>query len=111
MPRRVEEHWEQLEKLKKAKSKKTTAKILKQGGKPLQLCLRECAINILNGKVPLTPNQKKQLCRYKDHLRRLRNKSTRTGERLQIEQKGGFLPALIAPILGAVVGGLLKRKS
>ena len=110
MPRRIEEQWKQLEKLKNSKCKRERKKILKEGGKPLQLCLRECAVNVLQGKVPLTPKEKIVLKRHAEKLRMLKSNITGHKKRIQIEQKSGFLPALIAPILGAVLGGLLKKK-
>ena len=109
MTKRVVQQCAVLKKLKTCGSKERKI-LLKQGGKALQLCLQECAINILNGNVPLTPYQLKRLKRYKDKVRKLSKNSTPQKNRLQIEQQGGFLPALIAPILGAVLGAVLKKK-
>lgn len=84
----------------------TRKKILKTGGKPLQLCLRECAVNTLKGNVNLSKHQFNKLRRYRKNLRDLSHKKTSLKKRLQIEQKGGFLASLLIPILGS----LLRRK-
>ena len=108
MAHRVKAHLPALKKLKKcsAKERKT---LLVQGGKPLQLCLQECAINILKGNVHLTKSEFKQLRKYKKNLRDLSKKKTSYKKRLNIEQRGGFLPFMLAPIIGSVLGGLLKN--
>lgn len=109
MTNRVASHLSLLKKLKQCKPR-CRKDLLKSGGKPLQLCLRECAVNILRGNVHLTKCQITKLKRYKKEIREIGKKKTSQKRRLEIEQKGGFLPALIAPILGAVLGGLLKKK-
>ena len=109
MARRVAAHLNQLKKLKTCKEKERR-KVLVEGGKPLQLCLQECCINIMNGNVPLTTVQKAKLKRHKEKLLALRKKKTSHQQRLKIEQRGGFLPALIAPVLGALVAGIFKKK-
>ena len=68
--------------------------------------LCECSLNILKGHVRLTPAQKKQLSRYKQSLRFLARKDTSVKRRKRILQKGGFIGALLKPVLG-VLGGLL----
>ena len=108
MANRVKVNLPVLKKLRKCCAKDRKA-LLTQGGKPLQLCLRECAINILKGNVHLTQPQFKKLRSHKQKLRDLSKKNTSHKKRLDIEQKGGFLPLLLAPILGSVLGGLLKN--
>ena len=66
----------------------------------------ECPLNILKGHVHLTPAQKKQLSGYKQSLRVLAKKGTSVKRRKQILQKGGFVGALLKPVLG-ILGGLL----
>jgi len=107
--KRVKAHMSLLKRLSKCTPKQRKA-LLKEGGKSLQLCLRECALNILKGNVPLTKCQKTKLKRYKQGIRDLSKKSTSQKKRLHIEQKGGFLPLLLGPIVGSVLGTLLKRR-
>ena len=98
-----------LKKLRRCTAKERKA-ILANGGKPLQLCLRECAINVLKGNVHLSKVQFNKLKKHKQKIRDLSKKNTSLKKRLSIEQKGGFLPLLLAPIIGSVLGGLLKKK-
>lgn len=108
MTKRLKTHLSELKKLAKCSAKERKA-LLAKGGKPLQLCLRECAINILKGNVHLSKSQFKRLKKYKNKLRDLSKKNTSTKKRLHIEQRGGFLPLLLAPIVGSLLGGLLKK--
>eukprot|EP00745_Piridium_sociabile_P032311 TRINITY_DN54438_c0_g1_i2.p1 TRINITY_DN54438_c0_g1~~TRINITY_DN54438_c0_g1_i2.p1 ORF type:complete len:112 (+),score=12.21 TRINITY_DN54438_c0_g1_i2:80-415(+) len=80
--------------------------VLKGASPDLINTLSECSLNILKGHVRLTQAQKKQLCRYKQSLRALAKKTNSVKRRKQILQKGGFIGALIKPVLG-VLGGLL----
>ena len=76
------------------------------GDKGLLTCLCECSKNILKGNVPLSPGQKKNLRRHKRLLRKLTLKRTSKKIKNKILQKGGFLGALITPIL-SLLGGML----
>ena len=88
-------------------AKPAVVKAVIRGASPdLINALCECSLNILKGNVRLTPTQKKRLLRYKHSLRALTKKGTSAKRKKQILHKGGFLGALIKPILG-VLGGLL----
>ena len=108
MTKRIVSHLSLLKKLKKCKPYQRKA-LLRNGGKSLQLCLRECAVNLLKGNLHLTKSQVTKLKKYKKQIRDLSKKKTSQKRRLQIEQKGGFLPALLAPVLGAVLGAIIKK--
>jgi hypothetical protein len=69
-------------------------------------CFSECAKNVLKGTVPLTPAQLRKLRRQKNNLRLLAIKKTSVRKKKKILQKGGFIGAIIPPILG-IIGGLL----
>jgi hypothetical protein len=87
--------------------KPSVVKAIMKGASPdLIKAISECSLNVLKGNVHLTLAQKKRLCKYKQSLRLLAKKSTSIKRRKQIIQKGGFLGALIKPVLGAL-GGLL----
>ena len=95
--------------LAKAKTPHRKA-IIKTADKELIYCLCECALNILNGNIPLKPNEYQKLSKSKTHLRKLASEKTSQKERRKIlVQNGGFLPVLLAPILG-IVGQLLADK-
>ena len=98
----------QLKKLCKC-NKKLQRQILTEGGKPLQLCLRECALNVIRGNVPLSKHQFNRLKKFKRDLRDLSKKKTSAKRRLHIEQKGGFLPSLLLPIIGSIASAAISR--
>lgn len=75
-------------------------------------CICECSKNLLKGKVPITSSQKKNLAKRKNSLRLLTLKKTPLKKKKRIIQTGGFLGALLAPIvsaLGGLFGGLMGR--
>ena len=95
--------------LSKAKKKQRNA-LLGAANGDLILCLCECILNILNGGITLKPDELKKLEKHKFTLRQLAAKNVPIKERKGILiQKGGFLPALLMPILG-MAGQLLVDK-
>lgn len=69
-------------------------------------CICECARNILGGNVPLSNGQKRTLKKQKNKLRLLSLKKTSQKRKRQIIQSGGFLGAILGPVV-SVLGGLL----
>ena len=63
---------------------------------------------MLAGNVPLTLRDNKALKRYKKQLRSLTSKKVSKPRKKEIVQNGGFLGALLGPIV-SVLGGLLAR--
>ena len=80
--------------------------ILKGAFSDLINAMCECSHNIFKGHVRLTPLQKQQLCRHKRSLRALVKRGTSLKRKKQVLQKGGFVGALLKPVLG-ILGGLL----
>jgi len=72
-------------------------------------CISECAKNVLKGNVPLTDRQKMKLRRSQNDLRELSTKKTALQNKRRILQKGGFLTALLPPILGVLANLLLLK--
>src|SRR5437867_901225 len=68
-------------------------------------CICECVKNVLVGNVSLSPEHKRRLKRHKRSLRRLVLKKTPLSEKKRIVQSGGFLGALLGPIV-KVLGGM-----
>ena len=68
-------------------------------------CICECAKNVLAGNVTLSPEHKKRLKRHKESLRKLTLKKTSIKTKKRIVQSGGFLGALLGPIV-KILGGL-----
>ena len=71
--------------------------------------LCECALNLLKGHVPLSRAQKKKLAKHKRGLRDLTDKKVgRKKKKAILAQRGGFVGALLAPVLKTIVHLLLK---
>ena len=85
--------------------------LLRGADKELVYCLCECALNVLQGNVKLQSTEKTHLKKYKQRLRDLSNKkiALRTKRKLLLKQKGGWVTALIAPILSSLAGLLFKK--
>jgi len=75
------------------------------------ICICDCCNNILQETLSLTPKELKKLQRYKDLIRYLaetKGKREFKDKKNYLIQSGGFLPVLLAPILGAV-GSILAE--
>ncbi len=70
-------------------------------------CVSECAKNVIKGNVPLKPNQLQRLRRERNNVRALALKKTSLKKKRHILQKGGFLGALLPPVLHLLSGLLL----
>lgn len=83
-------------------------RILREGGRPLMRALREIAVNVLKGKLPLTAKQLTRLKKHKTRVRLVAKKSTSDQTRAKIAQKGGFLGALLTPLLSGLVSTIVS---
>ena len=73
--------------------------ILEYADAELISALCECAHNIPRGTIRLTSKEKVRLRKYTSDLRAIVNRKTIVnGSRRILQQKGGFLPALLAPL-------------
>lgn len=99
-------HSKTLRKLHKLKNRKAWLK--KNCTNDLVHCLSVCCKNLLAGRVPLTKDQKKSLARRKKDLRKLASKKVSRKQKRVIIQKGGFLGALLGPII-SVLGSLFNQ--
>jgi len=68
-------------------------------------CLCKCAKNIIKENVKLSFTQRRKICCRKKLFRKLALKKTSLTERRKIVQKGGFIGALLGPII-SVLGGI-----
>ena len=103
---RLGKHAETIKLLASSKPNLTKA-IIKEGDKDLIFCLAEIALNILRGNVPLTPHHKTKLCKHKTALRTLVKTKTSLKRKRQILQSGGFLGAVLGPLLGTLATTIL----
>ena len=95
-----------LRKLNKLKPDQKKVWLKKHLDNKLICCLCECAKNLLNGNVPITAAQRKKLVVRKESLRKLVRRKDSLRNKKRILQRGGFLAALLAPIV-SVLGSLL----
>ena len=99
MTKRLRSNLDELKVLRKAKPKLRKS-IIRAAEKDLITCLSECSHNVLNGNIQLSAKDKKALKRHRKALRELAKKKLSTTKRRNLlVQRGGFLPALLAPIL------------
>ena len=98
------------------KSKPGAAKkILKNANRDLIKAISEIALNMLNGVVPLTLDQKKQMHRHKNSMR-LITRRLNLGAKRKIVQRGGFIGSLLGIGLPLLIKGVsslishIKRK-
>lgn len=104
MTQRVKTHLPELRVLAKCTARQRKA-FLQHANKTLITCLSECCANTLKGNVPLTASQKNTLSRYKKHIRQAAHKRTNHKTRRNIfVQKGGFLGAILGPVLRLLMG-------
>jgi hypothetical protein len=73
-------------------------------------CIAECVHNILKGNVKLSAPQKSKLSRRKKLMRKLILRKTSSKNKKKIIQSGGFLGAILGPIV-KVLGGLFAGGS
>ena len=99
-----------LQMLIKTKNAKLRKAILEHADSELIRALCECAHNILRGNVKMTPREKTRLRKYHTKLRLIARKNVSVKQkRRHLQQTGGFLPALLAPLAASVVIPLLRQ--
>lgn len=107
MSKRVKKHFGTIKALCKLKPNVAKA-VIHDANDEVIKCICECIQNVLNGVVKIPQATKRKLKRHKRKIRQINNK--RIGirrKRKLLEQSGGFLPMLLAPVvglLGSVVG-------
>ena len=101
MSRRVTEQAPFLHVLTRGTTQQRSA-LLKRLHKDLLICLCECALNILNGNVKLTPSEKLHLQRHRAKLRKLVDRKVSHSQKRQVfKQKGGghCVKSMLLPII------------
>jgi hypothetical protein len=108
MTHRLKKYYPLLKKIKSSGLKKRN-EIIENASDELVLCLCDLAKNTLNNAVPLSKVQFKKLSLHKRILRKLVSKKVNVKKKKKaiLSQGGGFLVPLIAPIIAAVVQGLI----
>ena len=95
-----------LRKLNRLKPDQKKVWLKKHLDNELICCLCEYAKHLLNGNVPITAAQRKKLVVRKESLRKLVRRKVSLRNKKRILQRGGFLAALLGPIV-SVLGSLL----
>ena len=89
---------------------KTCKQVIHSSDKDLVKCICECALNILQGNIPISQKEKKsKLQKHKSDLRRLASDKPLTEKKRIIQKGNGFLPMLLGPVLAALGPLLLKK--
>lgn len=107
MSKRVKKYLPTLQLL--AKCDKHTANSVVKSAKPEFLsCVSDICHNILQDRVKLSPKEKQKLFKYKQQIRKIAKKSTTQKSKRELIQKGGFLAAILGPLLGSIIGPIAK---
>jgi hypothetical protein len=107
--KRVKKHATDLQLLARAKRAIRNRKI-KSASKELIMALVDLAKAMIKGEVSMTPFQLAAVRRHKNNFRAVVKPKTPVNKLKKTFQVGGFLPALLGPILkvaGPLIGGLL----
>jgi hypothetical protein len=76
--------------------------VLSTAKKDMIMALVECARKIINGGSGANPAQLRELQRHSANVSRLLDRRSSLPEKRRVLQKGGFLGALLAPLLGTL---------
>jgi len=90
---------------------KTRKKVLKLADKEIIRVICECALNILNGNVPLDPEKKQTLGKFKSVMRKLAQRGENWKRKKRYLQTGrglNLIPLLLSPILSGVINSLIQ---
>jgi len=82
--------------------------MLKKAPNSLIKVISQCSYNVLKGNVKLNNIEKRKLKKYKKSLRELSKKRASLKKKREMIMKGGFLGALIGPVLAGLGGSLIK---
>jgi len=111
-PARLKKHSSLLRVLRDA-NPKLRKSIIENCPNDLIYCLCECIENVLNYNVKLPEKEKKKLKKSACKMRMIANRKTNVYKKRQLlKQHGGFLPALLTPIItiaSGIIGGLLNK--
>lgn len=92
-----------------ASSDKATAKgIITNANSDLIHCLSDICHNLINKRLALTNSHKAKLRKYAAVVRKVADKKTTLKNKKVLVQRGGFLGALLAPLVGTFLGPLMK---
>lgn len=90
---------------------KERKKLLERTNLVLIKSIVECIDNVLRGNVRLTSAYKDKLRKYKNILRKINTTGTKLRHKKQVivQNGGGFLPLLLAPVISVVAEHLIRK--
>lgn len=90
---------------------KIRKQILEKANLALIKSIVECIENVLKGNISLNKQCKEKLKKYKSILRKIFNaeKKLSTKKKIIVQNGGGFLPALLAPVITVLADRYLRR--
>ena len=83
--------------------------ILRGADNDLIKCLSECALNVLKGNIVLNREEKTNLIKYRQKIRKIANKKIALKNKHKIVQTGGFAAALLAPLIKPIIAPLAGK--
>ena len=108
MSRRAKQSYHHLKVLAESKPHQIKA-IVKTADNPLIHTLCECIFNLLSSNLPISPQKKRKLAKYKKHLIKIATKGVPlTQKRKILVQHGGNFLALLLPAASTVLEKFLK---
>ena len=97
------------------KDKGLIRQILKRVDKPTTKSICNCAYNLTNGEISLSPNQKRLFSKHRRVLHTLVSKSQSLSQKQKRIQKGGaavlaaILPAILSAVLGSIGSSIFQK--
>ena len=110
-PEYILQNREFLEKIRKARSTRRLANLIREANDGQLLAIVDICHNILKGRLKLRHNQRTKLSKNADYYRSLSRARTPATTKKRIQEGGGpaLLGAIVAPILGALAQTLLDK--
>jgi len=91
-------------------SAKQRSQLIKTASKDQVLSVCECVFNVIKKNIIPSPSQTAKLRTKRKVAYMIADKSVPLSEkRIILEQNGGFIPALIAPLIGTVLAGAVEH--
>lgn len=87
-------------------------KLLKKANTKLIKSIVECIENVLKGNIHLKKENTKKLQKHKSVLRKIYNSDNKLRDKKQliIQNGGGFLPVLLAPVIAALAERFIRGR-
>ena len=103
------QHTRFIEQLAQTRSRKQREALIRNADRSCIAALVEIVFNFLRSEIPLSPQQKARLRPHSSKVRQFSRIRSEKRARKFLVQRGGFAPAIIAPILTAIASGLLSH--